>query len=308
MAHLAELDVEEPETRAVLADDVVVVAEFRDRIYPGLVETGRVERGGDKPFHTVVNAENYHALEMLTYTHRHSIDAIYIDPPYNTGARDWKYDNDYVASDDDYRHSKWLAFMERRLKICRELMRSDATLVATIDEHEVNRLGVLLDQLFPESTRQLVTIVNNPKGVTQGYLSRVEEYAFFVFGPDARIGSVDDDLLTHRDMADAEGELQRPRWKGLLRSGDDSLRADRKDMFYPVWFDESTGRLSHAGEALPLDETPDFSPQDGLTPIWPIRRDMKEGPTRAAPRRSILDYALHPHLEEPPNLGRFKRR
>ena len=55
-----------------------------------------------------------------TYTHRHSIDAIYIDPPYNTGARDWKYDNDYVASDDDYRHSKWLAFMERRLKICRE--------------------------------------------------------------------------------------------------------------------------------------------------------------------------------------------
>src|SRR5699024_11228315 len=96
--------------------------------------------------------------------------------------------------------------MERRLKICREIMRSDATLVATIDEHEVNRLGVLLDQLFPESTWQLVTIVNNPKGVTQGYLSRVEEYAFFVFGPDARIRSVDDDLLTHRDMADAEGE------------------------------------------------------------------------------------------------------
>ena len=87
-------------------------------------------------------------------------------------------------------------------------MRSDATLVATIDEHEVNRLGVLLDQLFPESTRQLVTIVNNPKGVTQGYLSRVEEYAFFVFGPDARIGSVDDDLLTHRDMADAEGNCR----------------------------------------------------------------------------------------------------
>ena len=79
LAHLAELDVEEPETQIMPADDVVVVAEFRDRIYPGLVETGRVERGGDKPFHSVINAENYHALEMLTYTHRHSIDAIYIE-------------------------------------------------------------------------------------------------------------------------------------------------------------------------------------------------------------------------------------
>ena len=59
-AHLAELDVEEPETQIMPADDVVVVAEFRDRIYPGLVETGRVERGGDKPFHSVINAENYH--------------------------------------------------------------------------------------------------------------------------------------------------------------------------------------------------------------------------------------------------------
>lgn len=293
----------EAHTEQAPAADLVVVRTFGEPIYPGLRSGGRVERGGDKPWHTVINAENYHALETLLYTCEGQVDAIYIDPPYNTGARDWKYDNDYVASDDDYRHSKWLAFMERRLKICRGLMRSDATLVVTIDEHEVNRLGVLLDQLFPESTRQLVTIVNNPKGVTQGYLSRVEEYAFFVFGPDARIGSVDDDLLTHRDMADAEGELQRPRWKGLLRSGDDSLRADRKDMFYPVWFDESTGRLSHAGEALPLDETPDFSPQDGLTPIWPIRRDMKEG--RWGVGRSTLNSLIQQGFA---SLGSFDKK
>lgn len=83
VAHLTEIGAAEPEVQAVLVDDLVVVAEFNDRVYPGLVETGRVERGGpDKPFHTVINAENYHALEMLTYTHRHSIDAIYIDPPF----------------------------------------------------------------------------------------------------------------------------------------------------------------------------------------------------------------------------------
>jgi CheY-like chemotaxis protein len=82
-----------------------VVAEFRDPIYPGLVSTGKVERGGDKPFHTVINAENFHALQALLFTHRGQGRRIYIDPPYNTGAKDWKYNNDYVESDDLYRHS-----------------------------------------------------------------------------------------------------------------------------------------------------------------------------------------------------------
>ncbi len=99
------------------------MAEFRDPIYPGLVSTGRVERGGDKPFHTVINAENFHALQLLLYTHEGKVDAIYIDPPYNTGAKDWKYNNDYIDADDSYRHSKWLAFMERRLKLARRLLR-----------------------------------------------------------------------------------------------------------------------------------------------------------------------------------------
>ncbi len=117
VAHVELIDAAEPETQTVLADDLVVVAEFKDLIYPGLVSTGKVEQGEGKPFHTVINGENYHVLEMLTYTHRGKIDAIYIDPPYNTGARDWKYNNDYVEGDDLYRHSKWLAFMERRLSV-----------------------------------------------------------------------------------------------------------------------------------------------------------------------------------------------
>lgn len=88
LALLELLGVAEPETTSAVVEDLVVVAEFRDYIYPGLVSTGRVERGGDKPFHTVINGENFHVLEALTFTHRGKIDAIYIDPPYNTGARD----------------------------------------------------------------------------------------------------------------------------------------------------------------------------------------------------------------------------
>lgn len=110
------------ETKTAAQNELVVVAEFRDTLYPGLVSTGKVQSSDDKPFHTVINGENYHALKALTYTHRGKVDAIYIDPPYNTGAKDWKYNNDYVEGDDLYRHSKWLAMVERRLVVAKELL------------------------------------------------------------------------------------------------------------------------------------------------------------------------------------------
>lgn len=148
VAHVSELEVEQPEEQSVLVEDVVVVAEFRDRIYPGLVETGRVERGGDKPFHTVINAENYHALEMLTYTHHESVDLIYIDPPYNTGNDAWIYNDRYVDNGDDYRHSKWLAFMQHRLAVAHDLLRPSGFLLVSIDDREQARLKLLLDDVL----------------------------------------------------------------------------------------------------------------------------------------------------------------
>jgi adenine-specific DNA-methyltransferase len=128
-----------------------------------------VERGGDKPFHTVINGENFHVLEALTYTHRGKIDAIYIDPPYNTGARDWKYNNYYVEAEDLYRHSKWLAFMERRLNIAKKLLNPErSVLIVTIDEKEYLRLGLLIEQTFEDATIQMVSSVINPKGASRG--------------------------------------------------------------------------------------------------------------------------------------------
>jgi adenine-specific DNA-methyltransferase len=137
VAQVELINSDEPEQQQVPAEDLVVVAEFQDYIYPGLVSTGKVERGGDKPYHTVINGENFHALEALTFTHRGKIDAIYIDPPYNSGARDWKYNNDYVGEEDLYRHSKWLAMMERRLIVAKELLNpASSVLIVTIDEKE----------------------------------------------------------------------------------------------------------------------------------------------------------------------------
>ena len=172
----------EYQTASRAVDDLVVVAEFRDPIYPGLVSTGKVERGGDRPFHTVINAENFHALQVLLYTHEGKVDAIYIDPPYNTGARDWKYNNDYVDSDDAYRHSKWLAMMERRLKLATRLLNPEGSvLIVTIDEKEYLRLGLLLEQLFPTARIQMVSTNVNPAAASRaGAFGRSDEYIFFV--------------------------------------------------------------------------------------------------------------------------------
>ncbi len=106
-------------------DSLVVISDFGEPVLPGFRQVGSVERGGDKPYHVVIKGENYHALEALRFTHAGKVDCIYIDPPYNSGARDWKYNNDYVDANDAYRHSKWLAFMERRLKLAKVLLNPD---------------------------------------------------------------------------------------------------------------------------------------------------------------------------------------
>ena len=125
----------------------MAVLEFGDPIFPSLVPMDRVQNGpADAPWHTLIEADNYHALQLLEYLYAGQVDCIYIDPPYNTGARDWKYNNDYVDGNDRWRHSKWLAMMKRRLILAKRLLNpSTGVLIVTIDEHEVHQLGMLLE-------------------------------------------------------------------------------------------------------------------------------------------------------------------
>jgi adenine-specific DNA-methyltransferase len=168
-AYLAHDEHGGSETTTAPLDSLVVITDFGEPVLPGLHLVGTVERGGDKPYHVVINGENHHALEALRFTHAGKIDCIYIDPPYNSGARDWKYNNDYVDANDAYRHSKWLAFMERRLKLAKELLNPDnSVLIVTIDEKEYLRLGLLLGQMFAGARIQMVTIVINPSGASGG--------------------------------------------------------------------------------------------------------------------------------------------
>lgn len=269
-ARLELLDIGEQQIKDVEFKDVVVVAEFRDLVYPGLISTDKVERGGDKPFHTVINGENYHALKALTYTHRGKVDVIYIDPPYNSGARDWKYNNDYVEGDDLYRHSKWLAMMERRLLIAKELLNpSDSVLIVTIDEKEYLRLGLLLEQTFPEGNVQMVSSVINRKGVVRtNELTRTNDFIYFV-----RFGSAR--LAAEREQSD-----EKVRWASLRRFEDSSRRngpQPRPDQFYPIFIGVDSGRIESIGESLPAGvDRSTVADKPGCLTVWPLKPDGTE--------------------------------
>lgn len=260
------------ESKFVPIEDLILVAEFRDRIYPGLRPDGTVERGGDKPFHSVINGENFHVLELLTFTHERSVDAIYIDPPYNSGSRDWKYNNDYVEGDDLYRHSKWLAFMERRLKLARRLLKpEDSVLIVAIDEKENLRLGLLLEQTFPEASIDMITTVVNPRGRQRpGGFSRSDEYLYFV-----RLGS--SVVGTEEDPDYGEGESVP--WRTLRRSDAASARGSAKGgpaQFYPIYVGPD-GAIVEIGEALPHATPRTSAPhRTGLTAVFPIRENGLE--------------------------------
>lgn len=278
-AELELLDAAEAEMQTVALDDVIVVAEFRDTIYPGLVSTGSVSRGGDKPWHTVINGENYHVLKALTWTHRGKVDAIYIDPPYNTGARDWKYNNDYVEGDDDYRHSKWLAMMERRLLLAKELLNpADSVLIVTIDEKEYLRLGLLLEQVFPEAEIEMITSVISAKGVARfGEFSRVEEFIYF-----ARIGA-SSVQLGERNMLDdsrsATAQIgQEIEWLGLRRREPTAKRGARPNQFYPIFVNVGSGYIHSIGDAIAddVDRLKVKAPK-GTYAVWPLRPNGSEG-------------------------------
>ncbi len=109
-----------------------------------------------KPINLLIEGDNYHALSVLNYTHKGKIDVIYIDPPYNTGNKDFKYNDRFIDKEDGYRHSKWLNFMEKRLKLAKNLLKDSGVLFVSIDDNEFQNLRLLVDKVFVEKNVEIM--------------------------------------------------------------------------------------------------------------------------------------------------------
>ncbi len=262
-------------------DDLVAVAEFGEPIYPYLKPIDTVCNAPDSDlWHTLIEADNYHALQLLEYLYAGKVDCIYIDPPYNTGARDWKYNNDYVDGSDAYRHSKWLSFMEKRLKLAKKLLNpKDSVLIVTIDEKEYHHLACLLEEIFSEADIQMIASVINPKGNRRdNQFSRCEEYIFYIYIGAAALVSNGTDMLRQANDDDGENKDRSVRLRGLLRQASNhGKRTDRPNLFYPLLFDEKTGRFLGHGPVLPLlEKRESYIPPEGAVAMWPIASNGTE--------------------------------
>lgn len=272
------------EQKTFQMSDIVAVAEFGEPIYPTLKPLDFVENAPDSDlWHTLIEADNYHALQLLEYLYAEKVDCIYIDPPYNTGAKDWKYNNDYVDSSDAYRHSKWLSMMEKRLKLAKKLLNpDDSVLIATIDEKEYLHLGCLLEEIFPEARIQMASSMINPANVARiGEFGRSGEYIFFVM-----LGSSSPQRVKLcREWVSSKGRTHtgNVRWDLLKRSGTNSERKHSPGGFYPIYINNRNGKIEKVGDPLPAS-TSEAPPLEGCTALLPIRNNGSEGNWQWAPK------------------------
>lgn len=221
-----------------------------------------IEQASSDVTNILIEGDNYHALSVLNYTHAGKVDVIYIDPPYNTGAKNWKYNNDYVDSEDQYRHSKWISFMEHRLRLAKRLLSKNGVLVCAIDHYEMNNLGLLLDQIFGEKNRMgFVSIVNKADGRSDDKFFATSHESLLFYARNASFAKVHDMPLSEEKIKkkypskDGNGRYIA---KPLMSQGVDSMRSDRPTLFFPLFYNEKTDQLTVESkkdsiEILPVD-------------------------------------------------------
>lgn len=258
-------------------EDLVVIKRLGDPIFPGLRPVASVERSQERPRHLILQADNYHALQLLQYTHEAELDLIYIDPPYNTGATEWKYNNNYVDEDDAWRHSKWLSMMKKRLQLAKTLLTDDGVFVCAIDENEHANLVLLLEEVFPNHEITSVVVEHNPRGVQGDNFSYTHELAVFVIPRGVK-------AIARRRLPKEERQSSQFRnWGG------ESRREDAQNCFYPIFVED--GEIVGFGDVAPDDYHPSGVNEeldDGRVAVWPIDTKEVERKWRYA-RQSVED-------------------
>ena len=260
------------EVEEIPLENLVTVAEFGEPIYPYLKPIDSICNAPDSElWHTLIEADNYHALQLLEYLYAGKVDCIYIDPPYNTGAKDWKYNNDYVDGNDQYRHSKWLSMMQKRLKIAKKLLNpKDSVLIVTIDEKEYLHIGCLLEELFPLANIQMISTLTARSGAARfNSFSRTNEYIFFVM--------IGDYLITPIENAEYSQKGESIHWRSFRRGNPANIRTSRPSQFYPLYVNVETNKIVEVGNSI----TPDvdrFSVKQipNCVAVFPVRDDGTE--------------------------------
>lgn len=211
-----------------LRDELPVLKEVKERAL--------ISEEKDAPNHILIEGDNLEALTTLNYTHEGKIDVIYIDPPYNTGNKDFVYNDSFVDREDGYRHSKWLSFISKRLKIAKQLMSNNGAIFISIDDNEQAQLKMLCDEIFGENS--FIGLISRATGTTTGQdtgsLGKACDYMLVYSKTSSyKIGGI---ALSEKDLeryslSDEKGDFSILQ---LRRTGGEDKRTDRPTMFFPI--------------------------------------------------------------------------
>lgn len=152
-------------------DKFPVLAEIKDK---------EINSDKDKPVNLLIEGDNYHSLAVLNFTHKNSVDVIYIDPPYNTGNNDFKYNDRYVEREDGYRHSMWLSFMSKRLALAKNLLKDTGIIFISIDDNEQAQLRLLCNDIFGEENFLASIILKNKAGAGAKPTALIEVHEYIL--------------------------------------------------------------------------------------------------------------------------------
>jgi adenine-specific DNA-methyltransferase len=293
LSYLSELekDVNGKKYGLVFEEHREEIDEVLDTHTPVLTEDADlfIDHGGQMNF--LLEGDNLAALKLLEKTHRGKIDLIYIDPPYNTGNKDFIYDDAFVDKTDGFIHSKWISFMNERLKMARHLLSPQGALVISIGYQEIHNLNLLCQDIFFD--RQIVTVtVQTSGGKPNGGFNYTQEYLLFVvpvtFSPSAM---------------NFTGGIERSPFEGLTLSTFDKIT--RPNQTYPIFIEKSTMKIVGVGKSLaeriangsytgdPRDFTFDFDEApEGAVAIWPISSKGADCVWRLISTRLLHDWEL----------------
>ncbi|WP_311417809.1 site-specific DNA-methyltransferase [Hoylesella nanceiensis] len=224
---------------------------------PVLVEdiTREIVSDPEKPYNFIIEGDNYHSLYTLNFTHKKKIDVIYIDPPYNTGKKnEWKYNDSWVDRNDKYRHSKWLSFMSKRLRLAKNLLKNNGVIFISIDNNEFAQLKLLCDNVFGENNfcGQIIWRKKSGGGQTDDFFVTEHEYILCYRRSD-RFVWIDECIPMSEKGYKSEDENGKYRLVKLAKWGTAARKQDRPTMhfslkspdgtkIYPIAPDGSAGR------------------------------------------------------------------
>lgn len=188
------------------------------------------------PYNIIIEGDNYHSLYALSFTHRKSIDVIYIDPPYNTGKKnEWKYNDSWVDENDKYRHSKWLSFMSKRLRLARNLLKKTGVIFISIDNNEIAELKLLCDSVFGEKNfcGQIIWRKKSGGGQTDDFFVTEHEY-ILCYRRTAAFEWLDETVPMSAKGYKSEDDRGKFRLVKLAKWGTAARREDRPTMYFPL--------------------------------------------------------------------------